>query len=75
MELGLREGDEGRSVVLYALRLWAAVCLALFVAFWLGSTIPFGRVPPQQLCASCNQLRCAGLVRMIGTWSAPRDRG
>ena len=55
--------------LLYALRLWAAVCLALFIAFWLELDNPFwagtsaGIVCQLQLGASLRK----GWFRMIGT--------
>jgi len=55
--------------MLYALRLWAAVCLALFVAFWLELDNPFWAgtsaaiVCQPQLGASLRK----GWFRMIGT--------
>jgi uncharacterized membrane protein YccC len=55
--------------LLFALRLWAAVCLALFVAFWLELDDPFwagtsaGIVCQLQLGASLRK----GWFRMIGT--------
>jgi uncharacterized membrane protein YccC len=55
--------------LLYALRLWAAVCLALFVAFWLELDNPFWAgtsaaiVCQPQLGASLRK----GWFRMIGT--------
>ena len=55
--------------LLYALRLWAAMCLALFVAFWLELDNPFwagtsaGIVCQLQLGASLRK----GWFRMIGT--------
>jgi uncharacterized membrane protein YccC len=55
--------------LLYALRLWAAVCLALFVAFWLELDSPFWAgtsaaiVCQPQLGASLRK----GWFRMIGT--------
>src|ERR1700758_2237933 len=55
--------------VLYGLRLWAAVCLALFVAFWLELDNPFWAgasaaiVCQLQLGASLRK----GWFRMIGT--------
>jgi len=55
--------------LLYALRLWAAVCLALFVAFWLELDNPFWAgtsaaiVCQLQLGASLRK----GWFRMIGT--------
>src|SRR6201991_322471 len=55
--------------LLYALRLWAAVCLALFVAFWLELDAPFWAgtsaaiVCQPQLGASLRK----GWFRMIGT--------
>ena len=55
--------------LLYALRLWAAVCLALFVAFWLELDNPFWAgtsaaiVCLPQLGASLRK----GWFRMIGT--------
>jgi len=35
------KAPEAAPALLYALRLWAAVCLALFVAFWLELDNPF----------------------------------
>src|SRR5947207_7221642 len=55
--------------LLYTLRLWAAVCLALFVAFWLELDNPFWAgtsaaiVCQPQLGASLRK----GWFRMIGT--------
>src|SRR6201991_4994008 len=55
--------------LLYALRLWASVCLALFVAFWLELDTPFWAgtsaavVCQPQLGASLRK----GWFRMIGT--------
>src|ERR1700749_301228 len=55
--------------LLYALRLWAAVCLALFVAFWLELDNPFWAgtsaaiVCQPQLGAALRK----GWFRMIGT--------
>src|SRR5258707_7613706 len=60
---------EAAPALLYALRLWAAVCLALFVAFWLELDNPFWAgtsaaiVCQPQLGASLRK----GWVRMIGT--------
>src|SRR5712671_4831061 len=54
---------------LFALRLWASVCLALFVAFWLQLDNPYwagtsaGIVCQQQLGASLRK----GWFRMVGT--------
>src|SRR6201996_7977579 len=58
-----------REPLLFALRLWAAVCLALFVAFWLELDNPFWAgtsaaiVCQPQLGASLRK----GWFRMIGT--------
>src|SRR6201988_5552544 len=55
--------------LLFALRLWAAVCLALFVAFWLELDNPFWAgtsaaiVCQPQLGASLRK----GWFRMVGT--------
>src|SRR5258707_11842111 len=55
--------------LLYALRLWASVCLALYVAFWLELDNPFWAgtsaaiVCQPQLGASLRK----GWFRMIGT--------
>src|SRR5580693_8000312 len=55
--------------LLYALRLWASVCLALYVAFWLQLDNPFWAgtsaaiVCQPQLGASLRK----GWFRMIGT--------
>src|SRR5437588_10620759 len=55
--------------LLFALRLWASVCLALFVAFWLDLDNPFWAgtsaavVCQPQLGASLRK----GWFRMIGT--------
>jgi uncharacterized membrane protein YccC len=60
---------EAAPALLYALRLWAAVCLALFVAFWLELDNPFWAgtsaaiVCQPQLGASLRK----GWFRMIGT--------
>jgi uncharacterized membrane protein YccC len=60
---------EATPPLLYALRLWAAVCLALFVAFWLELDNPFWAgtsaaiVCQPQLGASLRK----GWFRMIGT--------
>jgi uncharacterized membrane protein YccC len=60
---------EAGPSLLYALRLWAAVCLALFVAFWLELDNPFWAgtsaaiVCLPQLGASLRK----GWFRMIGT--------
>ena len=60
---------EAGPSLLYALRLWAAVCLALFVAFWLELDNPFWAgtsaaiVCQPQLGASLRK----GWFRMIGT--------
>src|ERR1700748_1455234 len=60
---------ETSPALLYALRLWSAVCLALFVAFWLELDDPFWAgtsaaiVCQLQLGASLRQ----GWLRMIGT--------
>jgi uncharacterized membrane protein YccC len=60
---------ETAPALLYALRLWAAVCLALFVAFWLELDNPFWAgtsaaiVCQPQLGASLRK----GWFRMIGT--------
>ena len=60
---------EAGPSLLYALRLWAAVCLALFVAFWLELDNPFWAgtsaaiVCQLQLGASLRK----GWFRMIGT--------
>ena len=46
--------------LMFGLRLWASVCLALFVAFWLELDNPFWAGTPPRLCASCSSgLRCA----------------
>ena len=69
MELGLRKAAKAAPPLLYALRLWAAVCLALFVAFWLELDNPFWAgtsaaiVCQLQLGASLRK----GWFRMIGT--------
>src|ERR1700759_3622929 len=58
-----------RAPVLFAVRLWASVCLALFVAFWLELDNPFWAgtsaaiVCQPQLGASLRK----GWFRMIGT--------
>src|SRR6267142_7151295 len=55
--------------LLFGIRLWASVCLALFVAFWLQLDNPYwagtsaGIVCQQQLGASLRK----GWFRMIGT--------
>src|SRR3954447_2123116 len=60
---------EAAPSLLFALRLWAAVCLALFVAFWLELDNPFWAgtsaaiVCQLQLGASLRK----GWFRMIGT--------
>ena len=46
--------------LLFGLRLWASVCLALYVAFWLELDNPFGPAPPLRSCVShILVLRCA----------------
>src|SRR5216683_4574690 len=68
-ELLLRKISAAVPSLLYALRLWAAVCLALFVAFWLELDNPFWAgtsaaiVCQPQLGASLRK----GWFRMIGT--------
>ena len=63
------KAPEAAPALLYALRLWAAVCLALFVAFWLELDNPFWAgtsaaiVCQPQLGASLRK----GWFRMIGT--------
>jgi len=58
-----------RAPLLFAVRLWASVCLALFVAFWLELDNPFWAgtsaaiVCQPQLGASLRK----GWFRMIGT--------
>src|SRR5258707_452281 len=65
----LANAAEATPALLYALRLWAAVCLALFVAFWLELDNPFWAgtsaaiVCQPQLGASLRK----GWFRMIGT--------
>ena len=60
--------------LLFGVRLWASVCLALFVAFWLELDSPFWAgssaaiVCLPQLGASLRK----GWFRMIGTLSAPQ---
>jgi uncharacterized membrane protein YccC len=59
--------------LLFGLRLWASVCLALYVAFWLELDNPFWAgtsaaiVCQPQLGASLRK----GWFRMIGTLVAP----
>jgi uncharacterized membrane protein YccC len=63
------KAPEAGPALLYALRLWAAICLALFVAFWLELDNPFWAgtsaaiVCQPQLGASLRK----GWFRMIGT--------
>src|SRR5258705_9914182 len=63
------KAPEAALALLYALRLWAAVCLALFVAFWLELDNPFWAgtsaaiVCQPQLGASLRK----GWFRMVGT--------
>ena len=46
--------------LMFGLRLWASVCLALFVAFWLELDNPFGRARLRRSYASRSSgLRCA----------------
>src|SRR5262249_20122339 len=58
-----------REPLLFGLRLWASVCLALFVAFWLPLSDPFWAgisaaiVSQPQLGASLRK----GWFRMVGT--------
>ena len=65
----LANAAKAAPALLYALRLWAAVCLALFVAFWLELDNPFWAgtsaaiVCQPQLGASLRK----GWFRMIGT--------
>src|ERR1700761_5907542 len=60
---------DARAPLLFGLRLWASVCLALFVAFWLQLDEPFWAatsaavVCQPQLGASLRK----GWFRMIGT--------
>src|SRR6201988_2347522 len=60
---------EAAPPLLYALRLWASMCLALYVAFWLELDNPFWAGPSAaivclpQLGASLRK----GWFRMIGT--------
>jgi uncharacterized membrane protein YccC len=67
--LVLANAAKAAPPLLYALRLWAAVCLALFVAFWLELDNPFWAgtsaaiVCQPQLGASLRK----GWFRMIGT--------
>ena len=47
-------------LLLYGVRLWAAVCLALFLAFWLELEIHPGRARRPLSCANpCSVHRCA----------------
>jgi uncharacterized membrane protein YccC len=67
--LALAKAAKVAPSLLFALRLWAAVCLALFVAFWLELDNPFWAgtsaaiVCQPQLGASLRK----GWFRMIGT--------
>jgi uncharacterized membrane protein YccC len=67
--LVLAKAAKAAPPLLYALRLWAAVCLALFVAFWLELDNPFWAgtsaaiVCQPQLGASLRK----GWFRMVGT--------
>jgi uncharacterized membrane protein YccC len=67
--LVLANAAKAAPPLLYALRLWAAVCLALFVAFWLELDNPFWAgtsaaiVCQPQLGASLRK----GWFRMVGT--------
>src|SRR5579862_1904010 len=60
---------DARAPLLFGVRLWASVCLALFVAFWLQLDEPFWAatsaavVCQPQLGASLRK----GWFRMIGT--------
>src|SRR6195256_749366 len=60
---------DARAPLLFGVRLWASVCLALFVAFWLQLDDPFWAgtsaavVCQPQLGASLRK----GWFRMIGT--------
>src|ERR1700751_56976 len=60
---------DARAPLLFGVRLWASVCLALFVAFWLQLDSPFWAgtsaavVCQPQLGASLRK----GWFRMIGT--------
>src|SRR4029077_15755670 len=60
---------DARTPLLFGVRLWASVCLALFVAFWLQLDNPFWAGPSAavvcqpQLGASLRK----GWFRMIGT--------
>jgi uncharacterized membrane protein YccC len=68
-DLVLAKAAKATPPLLFGLRLWAAVCLALFVAFWLELDDPFwagtsaGIVCQLQLGASLRK----GWFRMIGT--------
>jgi hypothetical protein len=48
-----------REPFLFGVRLWASICLALFVAFWLELDNLFGPVPPRLSSVSrSSELRC-----------------
>ncbi len=46
--------------LLFGFRLWASVCLTLYVAFWLELDTPLGRPHPQPSCVNRSSAhRCA----------------
>src|SRR5712672_1326015 len=49
-------------VLLFGLRLWAAVCLALYIAFWLELDNPYWAVRGDRLSAKPWRLTAQGLV-------------
>src|ERR1700729_3061933 len=58
-----------RAPLLFGIRLWASVCLAMFVAFWLQLDNPFWAVPSAAVVCQ-PQIGAAlrkGWFRMIGT--------
>jgi len=73
MELGLRECGEGCSATAVRTSPLAAVCLALFVAFWLELDNPFGAGTSAAIV--CQPQLGASLARagsgMVGTLIAP----
>ena len=46
--------------LLFGLRLWASVCLALYVAFWLQLENPYWEQPRLSFASLILALRCAG---------------
>jgi len=60
--------------LLFGLRLWASVCLALYVAFWLELDNPFwAGTSPRRSCASRSSgPRCVRGWFRTTPWLAPR---